>query len=127
MFPNPPYKEDSNIARVTMDTVRKLLADYYADVATDGAEAVKWAGKDQQLRENFNTQAALAWAFYRDGRFDEARRWIERALASGAVDAHLFLRAAQIYAASGSGADGQNFVERAMRLNLAVDKFHVHH
>jgi tetratricopeptide (TPR) repeat protein len=29
MFPTPPYKEDSNIARITMDNVRKLLAEYY--------------------------------------------------------------------------------------------------
>jgi len=29
VFPNPPYKIDSNIARVTMDTVRKLVKKYY--------------------------------------------------------------------------------------------------
>lgn len=28
VFPNPPYKVESNIARVTMDTVRKLLKNY---------------------------------------------------------------------------------------------------
>ena len=31
VFPNPLYREDSNIARVAMDKVRKLLAEYYAD------------------------------------------------------------------------------------------------
>src|SRR3984893_13636433 len=29
------------------------LVDYYSEVAEDGAEAVKWAYKDLQLRENF--------------------------------------------------------------------------
>src|SRR5205823_5699957 len=42
------------------------LADYYADSAIDGAEAVGWARADLRLRENFSTQAALAWAFYRN-------------------------------------------------------------
>src|SRR5579863_8389138 len=35
VFPNPPYKEDSNIARITMDKVRELLAEYYADEGGD--------------------------------------------------------------------------------------------
>ena len=66
------------------------LADYYSDVAEDGAAAVKWARKDLRLRENFATQAALAWALYRDGQFGEAVCWIDRALASGVVDARLY-------------------------------------
>src|SRR5207237_5012983 len=72
------------------------LVDYYTDVAEDGAEAVKWAYKDLEMRENFATQAALAWSFYRDGQYSEALSWIERALASGVVDALLSLRSAEI-------------------------------
>ena len=72
------------------------LADYYADVAQDGAAAVTWARADLQLRENFATQAALAWAHYRNAEFDGARGWIDRALASGVADAHLLFRAAKI-------------------------------
>jgi hypothetical protein len=69
------------------------LVDYYTDVAKNGGEAVKWAYKDLQLRENFATQAALAWALYRDGRCSEAVDWIDHALASGVVDALLNFRA----------------------------------
>ena len=58
------------------------LADFYADVAKEGAAAVKWARLDLQLRENFATQSALAWALYRNAELAEARTWIERALAS---------------------------------------------
>ena len=70
------------------------LADYYAGVAKDGAQAVTWARADLQLRENYSTQAALAWAFYRGRQFGKACNWIDRALASGAVEAHLFFRTA---------------------------------
>jgi tetratricopeptide (TPR) repeat protein len=98
------------------------LADYYADVVKDGAAAVNWARLDLQLRENFATQSALAWALYRNAELDEARTWIDRALASGVVDAHLLFRAARIYAEA-----GRHFLERAKRLNPFVERFHVHH
>ena len=103
------------------------LVDYYADVAEDGAEAVKWAHKDVQVRENFATQAALAWALYRDGQGREAVRWIERALASGVVDARVFSWAGVIYGAAGSELKGRELGLRAMNLNPAVAGFHIHH
>ena len=103
------------------------LADYYAEVAQDGAQAVVWARKDLQLRKNFATEAALAWALYRDGRFAEARDWIDRALSSGAADAHLLLQAGRIFTAAGDTANGRNHLDRAMRLNPTVDRFHLHH
>jgi hypothetical protein len=99
------------------------LTDYYADVAKDAEAAVTWARADLQLRENFATQSALAWALYRNAELEEARSWIDRALASGVVDAHLLLRAAKIYA----GAGGQHFLQHAKQLNPFVERFHVHH
>jgi tetratricopeptide (TPR) repeat protein len=103
------------------------LADYYSDVAEDGAAALKWARKDLRLRENFATQAALAWALYRDGQFSDAVRWIDCALASGIVDARLFLWAGDIYSAAGNGAEGHELRQRATEINPAVAVFHIHH
>ncbi len=107
------------------------LADYYAEVALDGSQAVAWAQKDLQLRENFSTEAAFANALFRDGRFDEASDWIDRALASGAVDARLFLLAGRIHMAAGHSIDGRidgrAYLDRAARLNPIVERFHLHH
>ena len=103
------------------------LVDYYTDVAEDGGEAVKWAYKDLQLRENCATQAALAWAFYRDGQYSDAMDRIDRALASGVVDALLYFRAGEIYRAAGDENKGLFLRERAINLNPAVTGFHVHH
>jgi tetratricopeptide (TPR) repeat protein len=103
------------------------LADYYSDVAEDGAAAVKWARKDLQLRENFATQAALAWAHYRDGQFSDAVYWIDRALTSGIVDARLYFWAGDIYSAAGKGAEGHELRQRAININPAVAVFHIHH
>jgi tetratricopeptide (TPR) repeat protein len=103
------------------------LVDFYADVAEDGSAAIEWAHRDVRLRENFTTQAALAWAFYIDGRPGEAVHWIERALASGAVGALLFYRAGEIYAAAGDTTRGRGYRQRAVELNPAVAAFHLHH
>jgi tetratricopeptide (TPR) repeat protein len=103
------------------------LADYYSNVAKDGEQAVRWARADVQLRQNFSTQSALAWAFHQNGQPGEACEWIERALASGAVDAHLCSRAAKIYSSAGNIAQARTYAERARQLNPSVGKFHFHH
>jgi tetratricopeptide (TPR) repeat protein len=100
------------------------LADFYADVRVDGKEALKWAHKDLELRENFTTRAAMAWALYRAGRFTESLDAMECALASGVVDAHLFGRAARIRRAATGGGD--EFLRMAEELNPHWRGFHVH-
>jgi len=81
----------------------------------------------QPLRENFATQGTLAGALYRDGRFSDAVHWIDRALASGVVDAQIYFRAGEIYSAAGNEVEGRNLRERALNLNPAVGRFHLHH
>jgi tetratricopeptide (TPR) repeat protein len=103
------------------------LIDYYTDVVEDGAEAVKWARKDLLQRENFATRAALAWSLYRDGQFGDAVRWIDRALASGVVDARLYFWAGEIYRAADNEVQGRELRQRAIARNPAVAGFHVHH
>jgi tetratricopeptide (TPR) repeat protein len=101
------------------------LADFCADVDEDGPEAVKWARKDLELRRNFSTLAALAWALYRAGEFSEALELIDEALASGAKDARLFRTAGTIYTASQNGK-GDRYLQAAAALNPNLKNFHVH-
>jgi tetratricopeptide (TPR) repeat protein len=103
------------------------LADFFAEVAQDGSQAVAWARKDVGLRENYSTEAALARALFCDGGFDEARDWINRALRSGVIDAHLFSQAGRIYNAAGNIAVGKIYLDRAACLNPMIDRFHMHH
>ena len=102
------------------------LADFYADVREDGAEAVKWARKDIELRENFSTQAALAWGLYRDGQFNEALDSMNRALSSGVRDAHLFFQAAMIHESVGGDGEARQFLQMAAEINPHYRNFHVH-
>jgi tetratricopeptide (TPR) repeat protein len=103
------------------------LADFYADVRENGVEAVKWARQDLELRPNFATQAALAWAYYRNGQIVEALELINKALSSGVRDAHLFHKAAMIHRAAGRSGESNRFLEEAVRINPGHEKFHVHH
>jgi tetratricopeptide (TPR) repeat protein len=102
------------------------LADFYAEAMTDGAKAVAWARRDLALRENFSTQAALAWALLRDGQAAEAAMWMERALASGVRDAHLFAQAAAVFQAAGDAAKAAQMRDLARSINPRLSRFHVH-
>jgi tetratricopeptide (TPR) repeat protein len=102
------------------------LVDFYADVRRDGHEAVKWARKDIELRKNFSTLAALAWALYRAGEFVEARETMTEAVASGASDAHLFYQAAMIHQASPVNDDADRYLKLAAEINPNYQSFHVH-
>ncbi|MGA7414584.1 MAG: hypothetical protein WBW33_29210 [Bryobacteraceae bacterium] len=102
------------------------LVDFFADVREDGAAAVAWARKDLTLRENFATQAALAWALWRDDQSTDAAAFMDRALASGVVDARLFQSAGKIYLSAGQVDKGESLLRQAQEINPHVDVFHVH-
>lgn len=102
------------------------LAGFYADVRKDGAEATKWAHKDLELRRTPAAHDALAWALYRQGRFDEALAESNKALATGAKDAHLYQHAALIHSAAGRGSESMRLLQQAAALNPRLEAFHAH-
>ena len=102
------------------------LAGFFADARQESVEALKWARKDIELRQNFLTQDALAWALYRDGQFGAALGTMERALASGVKDPHVFFHAAMIHLAAGRSGDGKRFLQMLSHMNPGYENFHVH-
>ncbi len=102
------------------------LAGFYADVRQDGAEAVKWARKDAELRPNFITQDGLAWALYRNGQFPAALDAMEKTLSSGVKDSHLFFHAAMIHLAAGRTGEGKRLLKTVAEINPGYENFHVH-
>jgi tetratricopeptide (TPR) repeat protein len=102
------------------------LAGFYADVRHDGAEAVRWARKDAELRNDFVTQDSLGWALYRDDQFAEALAAVDRALSSNVQDAQLFVHAALINLANGKTEEGKQLFQKAAQINPSYGAFHVH-
>jgi tetratricopeptide (TPR) repeat protein len=103
------------------------LAAFYADVRLDGPESLKWARRDLELRQGVPALEGVAWALYRAGRLDEARRAMERALAPGLEDAHLLSRAGVVHLADGRDEEGDRLLARAAALNPHYTSFHAHH
>jgi tetratricopeptide (TPR) repeat protein len=103
------------------------LARFYADVRQDGAEALKWARRDAELRPHFVTQDGLAWALYRDGQFAPALAVMETALSSGVKDPHVFFHAGIISLAAGRIAEGKRLLKMVAELNPGYENFHAHH
>jgi tetratricopeptide (TPR) repeat protein len=102
------------------------LVRFYADVRQDGAEAVKWARKDVELRPHFVTDDGLAWALYRSGEFAAALETMDRALASGVKDAHLFFHAGMISLAAGRTTEAKRFLRTVAEMNPGYENFHAH-
>jgi tetratricopeptide (TPR) repeat protein len=102
------------------------LADLYADVFENGAEAVKWAQKDLDLRRNFSTLAAMASALYRAGEFAKALELMNESLASGAKDARLFRLAGLIHKAFSPNGKADSYLQMAAAINPHYENFHVH-
>ena len=102
------------------------LADLYADVFENGAEAVKWAQKDLELRRNFSTLAAMASALYRAGEFSKALELMNESLASGVKDARLFRLAGVIHKAFSPNGKADSYLQMAAAINPHYENFHVH-
>ncbi|MGR8999761.1 MAG: tetratricopeptide repeat protein, partial [Gammaproteobacteria bacterium] len=102
------------------------LASFYADARLDGAQAVKWARRDIQLRQNVTTRDALAWALFRDGQYLAAVDEMKKALSGNWQDAHLFFHAGMIHLAAGLTEEGKGYLQKAGKINPYYDAFHVH-
>jgi tetratricopeptide (TPR) repeat protein len=103
------------------------LADFYTDARDEPAEAVLWARRDLEMRANFSTQAAMAWALYRNGQHSEAVEYIGLALSSGVRDAQIFSTAATLFEAAGNAAESERCSQAALQINPKHPNFHLHH
>jgi tetratricopeptide (TPR) repeat protein len=103
------------------------LADFYSHARKDPSEALRWARKDLELRSNFSTQAAMAWALYCNDQLHEAIKYIRQALSSGVQDGEIFSVAASLFEAAGESAQSQIYAAAALRINARFDNFHMHH
>ena len=102
------------------------LADWYADLGGEPAQAVQWARRDVLLRSNFSTQSALAWALFKNGEVGEGLEWIRLALSSGVKDARIFARASILFDAAGEAAQGDYYAHVASEMNPYGRDLHVH-
>lgn len=100
---------DVQIARFLADRDRRL------------PEALAIAEREFKRRPNVFVADALAWAYYKNGRYTDARRVAARALAQHTPDASFLFHAGMIHAKLGDRAAAQRQLAQALSLNPAFD------
>ena len=98
------------------------LALFYADHDMKLDEALALAHKEFEVRHDIYTWDALAWALYKNGKYQEASDAIENALRPGARDALLFFHAGMIAKRLGQDALAKERLQESLSIN---PRFHV--
>jgi tetratricopeptide (TPR) repeat protein len=98
------------------------LALFYADHDLKLDEALALAHKEFEVRHDIYTWDALAWALYKNGKYQEASNAIDNALRPGTRDALLFFHAGMIASRLGQTSQAKERLQTALYIN---PQFHV--
>jgi tetratricopeptide (TPR) repeat protein len=95
------------------------IARFLADLDRRLPEALAIAERAYRRRPNVFVADTLAWTYYKNGRYADARRMIVKALAHRTPDASMLFHAGMIYAKLGDRATAQRHLAHALSLNPA--------
>jgi tetratricopeptide (TPR) repeat protein len=98
------------------------LALFYADHDIKLDEALSLAHKEFEVRHDIYTWDALAWALYKNGKYQEASDAMDHALRPGTRDALLFFHAGMIASRLGQASQAKDWLQTALKIN---PQFHV--
>jgi tetratricopeptide (TPR) repeat protein len=102
-------------------TANRALSLIYANQDRNLTQAMEFAQADFKVRQDIYTYDVLAWALYKNQRYQEASRASREALKLGAPEALLFYHAGMIEESLGNVAAAQKDLERALQLNPGFD------
>jgi tetratricopeptide (TPR) repeat protein len=98
------------------------LALFYADHDIKLDESLTLAHKEFEVRHDIYTWDALAWALYKNGKYQEASDAMDNALRPGTRDALLFFHAGMIAGKLGQTVQAKEKLQQALSIN---PHFHV--
>jgi tetratricopeptide (TPR) repeat protein len=98
------------------------LALFYADHDMKLAESLALARKEFEVRHDIYTWDALAWALYKNGKYQDAQDAIRQALHFDTKDSMLLFHAGMISSGLGDNVQAQQRLDEAIRIN---PHFHV--
>ncbi len=93
------------------------LAYFYADHDIKPKEGLELAQRELDYRRDIYAYDVLAWNLYKNGKPEEAREAINKALSLGTKDAKLFYHAGLIYHRLGDKPKAQKYLRRALDTN----------
>jgi Flp pilus assembly protein TadD len=84
-------------------------------------EALALASRELEVRKDIYGYDALAWALYKNGRYQEAADAIHSAMSLGTRDGMLYYHAGMIYMALGDDLQAQAMLSQALSINSHFD------
>jgi len=99
----------------------RTLALVYANQDRNLPGALQLAQADFEVRQDVYTYDALAWALFKNKRYEEARKASDQSLKLGTPEAQFFYHAGMIANALGDRAAARTQLEKALRLNTGFD------
>ena len=93
------------------------LAYFYADHDIKLKESLELAQRELDYRRDIYAYDVVGWNLYKNGKAEEARDAIEKALSLGTRDARLFYHAGMIYHSLRAKDKAQECLARALRTN----------
>ncbi len=112
------------LSALNQQVYNRELALFYADHDMKLRESLDLAQKELEVRRDIYTWDVLAWALYKNGKFQEAADAMTKALGLGTKDALLFFHAGMIYDRLGNSERAKEYLQRALATN---PHFHVHY
>jgi tetratricopeptide (TPR) repeat protein len=98
----------------------RTVALYLATRRIDPVRAIELAEEELRARADIFTLDAHAWALAANGRLDQARDVMGRALAAGTQDGRLFLHAGVIHASGGRSREAKQWLQKAHKLRAML-------
>ncbi len=92
-------------------------AAFLADHDIDIDSAMTMAEHASTTRQDVNTLDAVAWTYYKGGRYNDAEGAMQRAMRLGTQNALFFYHQGMIQVALGNQAEGQASIEKALAIN----------
>lgn len=104
-------------AKIAGDAHAREAAMYYADHDLNLDESLQLIRKDLAQRQDVYTWDAYAWILFKNGKHQEAREAIIRALARHTLDLSFFYHATKIHYAMGELDEAKKFLQRIVSVN----------
>ena len=109
------------LAKINQQVYNRQLANFDSDHDMRLDEALRLALTELEFRKDVYGYDAAAWAYYKNGMFDQAQEVIQQAMKLGTRDARLYYHAGMIAKAQGRNADAQRLLSEALSINPHFD------
>jgi Flp pilus assembly protein TadD len=98
-----------------------LTARFYADHDIHLPEALTMAEEEYKTRKNVYVADTLAWCYYKNGKIDDAKKYIRIAMKQNTPEALFRFHKGMIYAKAGDRVVAQQALYEAMSLSPQFD------